>query len=92
MDVTQTELMLELQKALQHGEHGPVTEDSKARTVLELADELEVSPQSVRMQLKRMINQGKVEVVTAMKTSMTGVVARRKCYKMIEDGNELKEN
>ena len=60
--------------------------------MLELADELEVSPQSVRMQLKRMINQGKVEVVTAMKTSMTGVVARRKCYKMIEDGNELKEN
>ena len=84
MDVTQTELMLELQKALQHGEHGPVTEDSKARTVLELVDELEVPAQSIRLHLKIMIQSGKVEVVTAMKTSMTGVVSRRKCYKMIE--------
>jgi hypothetical protein len=85
MGVTQTELMLELQKALQHGEHGPVTEDSKARTVLELVDELEVPAQSIRLHLKKMIQSGKVEVVTAMKTSMTGVVSRRKCYKMIED-------
>ena len=84
MDVTQTELMLELQKALQHGEHGPVTEDSKATTVLELVDELEVPAQSIRLHLKKMIQSGKVEVVTAMKTSMTGVVSRRKCYKMIE--------
>ena len=52
--------------------------------MLELVDELEVPAQSIRLHLKKMIQSGKVEVVTAMKTSMTGVVSRRKCYKMIE--------
>ena len=89
MNVTQAELMLELQKALRHGDLGPEPEESSmARTVLELVEELEVSAQSVRTQLKRMIKAGKVEVVSAMKTSMTGVVSRRKCYKLKEDDGE----
>jgi len=91
MNVTQAELMLELQKALRHGDLGPEPEESSmARTVLELVEELEVSAQSVRTQLKRMIKAGKVEVVSAMKTSMTGVVSRRKCYKLsASDGEEV---
>ena len=93
MNVTQAELMLELQKALRHGDLGPEPEESSmARTVLELVEELEVSAQSVRTQLKRMIKAGKVEVVSAMKTSMTGVVSRRKCYKLAGgEGEELVE-
>jgi len=91
MNVTQAELMLELQKALRHGDLGPEPEESSmARTVLELVEELEVSAQSVRTQLRRMIKAGKVEVVSAMKTSMTGVVSRRKCYKLAgSDGEEV---
>jgi len=89
MTVTQAELMLELQKALRHGDLGPEPEESSvARTVLELAEELEVSAQSIRVQLKRMIQAGRVEVIVAMKTSMTGIVSRRRCYKLAKDNDE----
>lgn len=82
--ITESELLAQVEKAL-----GGTADPEGAMSVLELTEALGLTPDSVRTRLKQLIKQGMVEVCRVPRTTMTGIVSRRHCYRLVKKPGPL---
>jgi len=76
--VTETELLQQVQKALFE-----TSDPAGAMSVVELSESTGMPEPAVRRRLRKLINQGDVEVVKVPRTNIVGTVARQYCYRMV---------
>ncbi len=76
--VTETELLEQVQKALFE-----TSDPAGAMSVFELSEATDMPEPAVRRRLRKLINQGEVEVVKVPRTNIVGTVARQYCYRMV---------
>ena len=76
--VTETELLQQVQKALFE-----TSDPAGAMSVFELRESTGMPEPAVRRRLRKLINQGDVEVVKVPRTNIVGTVARQYCYRMV---------
>ena len=74
-EITESELLQQVRDALVFTE----TEDG-ARSVLQLADALDISPNAVRIRLRKLLEEGIVETVRVRRKKMNGGVSRMIAY------------
>ena len=74
-DITESELLQQVRDALVFTE----TEDG-AMSVLQLADALDISPNAVRIRLRKLLEEGIVETVRVRRKKMNGVVSPMIAY------------
>ena len=78
--ITEQELLAQVQKAL-----GGTADPEGAMSVKELSKALDITAEQVRDRLKELISQGSVEICRVPRTTMTGVVSRRYCYRLVRN-------
>ena len=76
MSITETELLQQVQVALFEA-----SDPEGAMSVTELSEATDMPEPAVRRRLKKLINQGKVEVVKVPRTNIVGIVSRQYCYR-----------
>jgi len=74
-EITESELLQQVRDALVFTE----TEDG-AMSVLQLADALDISPNAVRIRLRKLLEEGIVETVRVRRKKMNGVVSPMIAY------------
>ena len=74
-EITESELLQQVRDALVFTE----TEDG-AMSVLQLADALDISPNAVRIRLRKLLEEGVVETVRVRRKKMNGVVSPMIAY------------
>ena len=77
--VTETELLQQVQKALFE-----TSDPAGAMSVFELSESTGMPEPAVRRRLRKLINQGDVEVVKVPRTNIVGTVARQYCYRVVQ--------
>jgi predicted ArsR family transcriptional regulator len=82
--VTEAELLQQVQQAL-----GGTADPEGAMSVKELSKALDITAEQVRDRLKELISQGSVEICRVPRTTMTGVVSRRYCYRLVRGTEDL---
>lgn len=76
MSITETELLQQVQAALFEA-----SDPEGAMSVAELSEATDMPEPAVRRRLKKLINQGEVEVVKVPRTNIVGIVSRQYCYR-----------
>tara|TARA_A100001515_G_scaffold24073_2_gene18577 strand:+ start:1402 stop:1665 length:264 start_codon:yes stop_codon:yes gene_type:complete len=76
VSITETELLQQVQAALFEA-----SDPEGAMSVAELSEATDMPEPAVRRRLKKLINQGEVEVVKVPRTNIVGIVSRQYCYR-----------
>jgi predicted ArsR family transcriptional regulator len=86
-EITESELLQQVRDALVFTE----TEDG-AMSVLQLADALDISPNAVRIRLRKLLEEGIVETVRVRRKKMNGVVSPMIAYAPVKRADARSSN